>query len=208
MPMIKLLLCGLLVLGLYSVPGQAQNDPVAIVEDIAQRLDETIEARRDELSNDRIALNAVIDDVVLSSFDTDYAALLVLGRYAREASADQRQRFTRAFYDSLVNRYGDALLQYTRGSVRVLPFRGELNERRTTVRTEVIINDGTRVPVDYAFRKTRGGEWKAFDVVIEGISYVTNYRNQVVGEIQRTSIDAVIDRLEQQGIDAFEVPAG
>lgn len=209
MSMNTLLSAGLLVsLLLLPTYVQAENDPVAIVEKIAQRLDETIESRREELANDRHALNTIIDDVVLSSFDTDYAALLVLGRYAREASAEQRERFTRAFYDSLVNRYGEALLQYTRGSVRVLPFRGELNERRTTVRTEVIINDGTRVPVDYAFRKTRSGDWKAFDVVIEGISYVTNYRNQVVGEIQRTSIDAVIERLEQQGIEAFEAPVG
>lgn len=208
MPMIKLLLSAALPLLLVSAPVLANQTPIEIVEQIAERLDETMESRRDELAADRNALNAVIDDVVLSSFDTDYAALLVLGRYAREASADQRQRFTRAFYDSLVNRYGEALLQYTRGSVRVLPFRGELNERRTTVRTEVVINDGTRIPVDYAFRKTRGGEWKAFDVVIEGISYVTNYRNQVVGEIQRTDIDAVIERLEQQGIDAFEAPGG
>jgi phospholipid transport system substrate-binding protein len=96
------------------------------------------------------------------------------------------------------------LLQYTRGSVKVLPFRGELNDRRTTVRTEVIINDGTRIPVDYAFRKTKAGDWKAFDVVIEGISYVTNYRNQLVAEIQKSGIDAVIQRLETQGIGAIE----
>ncbi len=183
---------------------RAADEPAAIVQKIATLLDETMETRREELSRDRNALNKVIDDVVLADFDTDYAALLVLGRYAREATPEQRSRFTRAFYDSLVNRYGEALLQYTRGSVRVLPFRGELNERRTTIRTEVMINDGTRIPVDYAFRKTRSGQWKAFDVVIEGISYVTNYRNQVVAEIQKTSIDAVTERLEKQGIAAFE----
>lgn len=187
-----------------AVPAHAADEPAAIVQKIATLLDETMETRREELSRDRNALNKVIDDVVLADFDTDYAALLVLGRYAREATPEQRSRFSRAFYDSLVNRYGEALLQYTRGSVRVLPFRGELNERRTTIRTEVVINDGTRVPVDYAFRKTRSGEWKAFDVVIEGISYVTNYRNQVVAEIQKTSIDAVTERLEKQGIAAFE----
>jgi phospholipid transport system substrate-binding protein len=189
---------------LAALPARAADEPVAVVEKIAQRLDETMESRREELSRDRAALNAVIDDVVLANFDTDYAALLVLGRYAREATPEQRQRFTRAFYDSLVNRYGEALLQYTRGSVKVLPFRGELNDRRTTVRTEVIINDGTRIPVDYAFRKTKAGDWKAFDVVIEGISYVTNYRNQVVAEIQKSGIDAVIQRLETQGIGAIE----
>ncbi len=199
-----LMASALVALATVAAPVRAADEPAAIVQKIATLLDETMETRREELSRDRNALNKVIDDVVLADFDTDYAALLVLGRYAREATPEQRSRFTRAFYDSLVNRYGEALLQYTRGSVRVLPFRGELNERRTTIRTEVMINDGTRVPVDYAFRKTRSGEWKAFDVVIEGISYVTNYRNQVVAEIQKTSIDAVTERLEKQGIAAFE----
>lgn len=195
-------LCG------HAPPAAASDrEPAAIVAEIAERLDETMEARREELQRDRNALNAVIDDVVLRDFDTDYAALLVLGRHARPATPEQRQRFTRAFYDSLVARYGEALLQYTRGSVRVLPFRGELNERRTTIRTEVVLNDGTRVPVDYAFRKTRAGDWKAFDVVIEGISYVTNYRNQVVAEIDKAGIDAVIERLERQGLDAIDPDA-
>ncbi len=189
-----------------AAPVQAADEPPVIVQRIADQLGETMETRREELLRDRDALNTVIDDVVLRNFDTDYAALLVLGRYAREATPEQRSRFTRAFYDSLVTRYGEALLQYTRGQVKVLPFRGELNDRRTTVRTEVTINDGTRIPVDYAFRKTKAGDWKAFDVVIEGISYVTNYRNQVVAEIGKSGIDAVITRLEQQGISAIEPP--
>lgn len=189
-----------------ATPARAADEPPVIVQRIADQLGETMEARREELLRDRDALNTVIDDVVLRNFDTDYAALLVLGRYAREATPEQRSRFTRAFYDSLVARYGEALLQYTRGQVKVLPFRGELNDRRTTVRTEVTVNDGTRIPVDYAFRKTKAGDWKAFDVVIEGISYVTNYRNQVVAEIGKSGIDAVITRLEQQGISAIEPP--
>lgn len=207
MRFMNLFAAGLLaiVLSLGSTRAHAAGEtPVQIIEQIAEKLAQTMETRREELTRDRAALNTVIDDVVLRNFDTDYAALLVLGRYAREATPEQRRRFTRAFYDSLVNRYGEALLQYTRGSVQVLPFRGELNERRTTVRTQVIVNDGTRIPVDYAFRQTKAGEWKAFDVVIEGISYVTNYRNQVVAEIQRTGIDAVITRLETQGLNAID----
>ena len=60
------------------------------------------------------------------------------------------------------------------------------------------------MPVDYAFRKTKEGEWKAYDVIIEGISYVTNYRNQVAQEISKSSIDALTTRLETQGAKALE----
>jgi phospholipid transport system substrate-binding protein len=88
--------------------------------------------------------------------------------------------------------------------VRVLPFNGELNDKRTIVRTQVILDDGKTVAVDYAFRKSSGGDWKAYDVIIEGISYITNYRNQVAAEIQATSLDALIVRLETQGEKALE----
>ena len=60
------------------------------------------------------------------------------------------------------------------------------------------------MPVDYAFRKTSAGDWKAYDVIIEGISYVTNYRNQVAAEIAKSSLDALTTRLETQGAKALE----
>jgi phospholipid transport system substrate-binding protein len=72
------------------------------------------------------------------------------------------------------------------------------------VRTQVVLDDGKVVPVDYAFRKARDGSWKAYDVIIEGISYVTNYRNQVSAEIAKSSLDALTARLESQGADALK----
>ncbi|MFZ1724864.1 MAG: ABC transporter substrate-binding protein, partial [Dokdonella sp.] len=93
----------------------------------------------------------------------------------------------------------------------VLPFAGELNDKRTIVRTEVVLDDGKRVAVDYAFRKTSAGEWKAYDVIIEGISYITNYRNQVDAEIKASNLGALIERLETQGekaLEAMEKKAG
>jgi len=72
------------------------------------------------------------------------------------------------------------------------------------VRTQVVLDDGKTVPVDYAFRKTKDGDWKAYDVIIEGISYVTNYRNQVAAEIAKSGLDALTTRLETQGAKALE----
>ena len=162
MRLIPLFLTALTVLaGALPAPvGASGREPAAIVAEIAERLGETMEARREELQRDRNALNAVIDDVVLRNFDTEYAALLVLGRHARPATPEQRQRFSRAFYDSLVSRYGEALLQYTRGSVRVLPFRGELNERRTTIRTEVVLNDGSVIHVENPAKLPEVGKYQ------------------------------------------------
>lgn len=188
-----------------AVPARADNpQPNQVVQALVDDLAKTMEARRDELSKNRDALLKTIDGIVLPHFDIDYASILVLGQNARTASVEQRARFAKAMYNSITHRYAEGLLKYTEGRVRVLPFQGELNDKRTLVRTQVVLDDGKVVPVDYAFRKTSAGDWKAYDVIIEGISYVTNYRNQVAAEIAKSSLDALTQRLETQGAKALE----
>jgi phospholipid transport system substrate-binding protein len=197
------LLCLLLLV--VAVPLRAESpQPNQVVQSLVDDLGKTMEARRDELGKNREALLKTIDGIVLPHFDIDYASLLVLGQNAKSASPEQRARFAKAMYNSITHRYAEGLLKYTEGRVRVLPFQGELNDKRTLVRTQVVLDDGKVVPVDYAFRKTSGGDWKAYDVIIEGISYVTNYRNQVAAEISKSSLDALTVRLESQGATALE----
>ena len=178
--------------------------PNQVVQGIVDNLGKTMESRRAELQNNREALLKTIDEIVLPHFDIDYASILVLGQNARTATPEQRVRFAHAMYNSITHRYAEGLLKYTEGRVKVLPFEGELNDKRTLVRTQVVLDDGKTVPVDYAFRKTKDGDWRAYDVIIEGISYVTNYRNQVAAEIAKSGLDALTTRLETQGAKALE----
>lgn len=194
------ILCLTFALGVHADTVSPNQVVQGLVDDLAK----TMEARRAELSKDRESLLKVIDGIVLPHFDIDYASILVLGQNARTASPEQRARFAKAMYNSITHRYAEGLLKYTEGRVRVLPFQGELNEKRSLVRTQVVLDDGKVVPVDYAFRKTKEGEWKAYDVIIEGISYITNYRNQVAQEISKSSLDALTTRLESQGAKALE----
>ncbi|MDQ6647224.1 MAG: ABC transporter substrate-binding protein [Pseudomonadota bacterium] len=185
-------------------PASAQQAPVQIVQGIADHLATAIEGHRAELKQNRDKLISIIDEVFLPHFDIDYASILVLGRHAREATPEQRERFAKAFYNSITHRYAEGLLNYTRGRVKVLPFNGDLNDQRTVVRTQVVLDDGKLVSIDYAFRKSRSGDWKAYDVIIEGISYVTNYRNQVDAEVRKVGIEALIKNLETQGGKALD----
>lgn len=185
-------------------PDSTTATPEQVVQSIADDLAQKIDGHRDELKNNREELIRVIDSIFLPHFDLDYASILVLGRHAREATPAQRDRFAKAFYKSITNRYAEGLLNYTKGSVEVLPFKGDLDNRRSIVRTRVILNDGKSISVDYAFRKTRSGQWKAYDVIIEGISYITNYRNQVDAEIRKEGIEKLITNLETRGADALK----
>jgi len=153
-----------------AAPVRAEGpQPNQVVQTLVDDLGKTMETRRDELSKNRESLLKAIDDIVLPHFDIDYASILVLGQNARTATPEQRSRFAKAMYNSITHRYAEGLLKYTEGRVRVLPFQGELNDKRTLVRTQVVLDDGKVVPVDYAFRKTSAGDWKAYDVIIEGI---------------------------------------
>jgi phospholipid transport system substrate-binding protein len=178
--------------------------PDRVVQGMIDDLDKVMKTRRAELEKNRQATFKVIDDVVLPHFDLDYASILMLGYNARSATPEQRARFAKAMYQSIAHRYADGLLQYSTGKLHLVPLQGELNDRRTLVRTEIVDDDGKTIPADYAFHWTSDGGWKFYDVVVEGVSYVTNYRNQVTAEIQKTSLDALIAKLETQGATALD----
>jgi phospholipid transport system substrate-binding protein len=189
-----------------AAPGAAidAQSPQGIVTTISDDLSKAIDGHQSELKNDKEKLIAVIDDVFLPHFDIDYASILVLGQNASKATPQQRERFAKAFYNSITHRYAEGLLNYTRGRVKVLPFTGDLDNKRTVVRTQVMLDDGKSVSVDYAFRKSKAGDWKAYDVIIEGISYITNYRNQVDAEIKKEGLDKLTADLEQKGSAAID----
>lgn len=139
----------------------------------------------------------MIGKILLPHFDFDYASRLVLGRYWRSATPAQRKEFEDAFYQFLVHSYADGMLKgnYSERNIEVDPWRGTDSDTRTMVRSKVTRQDGPPVEVDYAMIRTKDG-WKAFDVTIEGISYVMNYRNQFGPEIEQNGMDALIKRLQ------------
>jgi phospholipid transport system substrate-binding protein len=199
-PVTKLMLVA--VLGLASLGAAAQQSPDEFVREAAELLDQAVSERKEELASDRQALYKLIDEILLPRFDQRYAAQLVLGRHWRAASEEQRKQFIEAFYRSLLRQYSDGLLEFDLTQLQFRPYRGDPMKDRTVVRTVVTLDDGTEAPVDYGLIKRDSG-WRLFDVTIEGISYVRNFRAEFNSEIQATSLEAVIKRLqrEEQGAD-------
>jgi phospholipid transport system substrate-binding protein len=180
-----------------SSAGVAVNasGPYELIDSASQIMLQNLEKNRDAYRKDPTKLYRLVDDVLLPHFDTDYAARLVLGKSWRTASPDQRKRFVDSFYKSLLRTYGDALLEFTSDRMKVFPLKVEPSVDKATVRTEVTRSSGDRVPVNYSLHKTEGG-WKAWDVTIEGISYVKSFREDFASEIDQKGLDAVIHRLE------------
>ncbi|MEQ1800331.1 MAG: ABC transporter substrate-binding protein [Gammaproteobacteria bacterium] len=186
-----------LVLGLLAAPAMADTrTPDEIVRQTADTLSARIEGRQQQLAANPAELYKLVDEVFLPVFDTDYAGRLVLGKHWRTATPVQRQQFIDTFYDFLLRSYSRYVLRFEKDRVRILPPpAGAPDPKRAVVRTEMQLEDGTKLPVHYSLHQTKDG-WRAFDVRIEGISYVQNYRNQFNAEIGARGIDAVIARLK------------
>ena len=191
----------------FLAPAVARADAVAQqlgpqeqMDAVARELFAALDANRVAIRKDPEKAFPLVDKILLPHFDTDYAAQLVLAQHWRTASPEQRKRFINAMYYALLRTYGGAVADFTADRFKILPFRGDLNAASVVVSTTVTRASGAVIPVEYRVRKTPDG-WKAFDVVIEGISYVKNYRTDLGSEISQKGLDAVIARLEKEGLD-------
>jgi len=200
----RMLLAVVLLSGLVSVlPVTARaaagavdtSGPAELIRTASEVMLKDLETNRSAYRKDPAQLYKLVDDVLLPNFDVNFAAQQVLGKHWRAADATQRERFVKAFYKSLLHTYGDALIDFTNDRIRFLPYQGEAGAARATVRTEIRRDGGSSIKVNYSLRKTEAG-WKAWDVVIEGISYVKSFQEDFASELDTKGLDALIQRLE------------
>jgi phospholipid transport system substrate-binding protein len=173
------------------------TDPGQLIDTAAKAMLSDLDAHRAEYRKDPAKINALVDRVLLPHFDTEYSGRLVLGKHWNTATPEQRQRFVTAFYHALLKSYGTALLDFTGDRLKVFPYKGEPAATSATVRTVVRKDDGNTVAVNYSLHRTDKG-WMAWDVIIEGISYVKSFRDDFGAEIDQKGVDGLITRLEQQ----------
>jgi phospholipid transport system substrate-binding protein len=193
MPMIAALAAMIVSAMAFAEP----DTPNAIIDSAVVELTEQLDGRKAELAADRQSLYALIDKILLPRFDQKFAAQIVLAKHWRSASDSQKTRFIDAFYQALLRKYADGVLEFDPDRIEVLPYRGDVSKPRTKVRSTVALDDGSKVAVDYDLVKRKTG-WLVFNVVIEGVSYVRNFRAELDAEIRSTSLDAVISRLERE----------
>jgi len=165
--------------------------PGKLVQDNFGRILSTLQQRRAEFNADRSKLRSFIRAEFEQMFDREYSARLVLGRHGRGASDADVTTFADALADSLMSRYGDSLLDFNSDfTVRLKSETPMRDGRMVRVATELERAGGEPIPVDYLMRQV-DGQWKVFDVMVEGVSFVQTYRNQFDGPLSRGSIAQV-----------------
>ncbi|MGH8145368.1 MAG: MlaC/ttg2D family ABC transporter substrate-binding protein, partial [Rhodanobacteraceae bacterium] len=166
----------------------AVKSPQEIVQTMVNQLSKDISGHEAELRRDPERMTQIIDSVVLPNFDVGFASLLVLGPQASKATPAQRVAFERAFRNALTRSFAKGLIDFAQVNVKVLPSHASPDQRRVLVRTQVLEDKGQMVAVDYAFHNDVAHQWKIYDVIIEGISYITLYRSQVNSQIDKDGI--------------------
>ncbi len=179
-----------------------QGSPSKLVLDNSQRILSTLESRRAEFTRNRAALRQFVMTEFNNIFDRDYAARQVLGRHGRGASDADIKTFADALADGLMQRYGSSLLDFnTQLRVRVTAETPLPRGLGVKVSSELLRSGGDAIPVDYLLRQS-GGQWKVFDVMVEGVSFVQTFRQQFDGELQRKSIPQVAAELRSGQLQA------
>ncbi|MCP3867307.1 MAG: ABC transporter substrate-binding protein [Gammaproteobacteria bacterium] len=191
-PSIKFLLLWLAV-G-FGMNAFAEEDPLQFVKSTADQVLAEVLDRKEELEADPRKIYALVEQVVLPRFDFLRMSRLVLGKYWRRANTQQREAFTREFRELLIRTYATALLNYSGQEIVYLPLRAGKNPKDVTVNTQVREAGAPPVPVDYRLHLSGAG-WKVYDVSIDTISLVSNYRSSFASQIRRYKLDGLITKL-------------
>jgi len=188
----------LLGLALNTAVAIADNlDPETLVRQTSDRMLVVLKEQHDLIQAEPERLYGLVDDIVLPHFDFERMARWVLGKHWKRASPDQQQRFVNEFRTLLVRTYGTALLEYRDQQIKFLPLRMAAGSEDVTVRTEVVQPGGVPIPISYSMFHRADG-WKVYDVAIDGISLVSNYRSSFSTEIKDQGMDKLIQRLVER----------
>jgi phospholipid transport system substrate-binding protein len=149
-----------------------------------------------------------VDEAIYPHVDFNRISALVLGKHWKDASKDQKERFKKEFKMLLVRTYSRAFIEFKEWSVRFLPLQMHEDDKKLIVKTEVLQPGQQPIGVDYRMALTPDG-WKAYDITIEGVSLVTNYRNSFKTEIERSgSLESVITTLTTRNAEALRSSGG
>ena len=165
-----------------------------VIEQSSDQINRTL--KQPAYQNDFNKATRFVDGIVTQFVDMPRVSMLVLGKNIRKTTPDQRQRFMKEFKTLLVRTYTKAFLEYKDWNITFSPYNDDKNDRKTVVKT--LVHQPGQQPVNISYRMllNKNGEWKVYDILIEGISLVTNYRSSFNQEIAQTgSIDGVIQTL-------------
>ena len=175
---------------------ESTDDPQALVKITTEKMFAKLKAEKQNLDKNPELVYDLVSDIVLPHFDFITMSKWVLGKNWRTASRAQKIGFIKAFRELMVRTYSVALLEYTDSKIKYKPLRDDVSKGDVTVRTQVQTDKGEPVAINYSLHKKKKG-WKVYDIAVEGVSLIANYRTSFATEVKQKGLDALIARLQK-----------
>lgn len=189
-------LLGLAMMGFISAAAAA-GGPDDLVKKTTDEVLEIVKKDKDIQAGDQKKVFALAEEKILPNFDFDRVCRLVLGKNWASATKEQQAAFQGEFRSLLLRTYATALSKYRNQTIEFKPLRMQPNDTEVTVKTLIIQPGGQPIGIDYTLEKMPDG-WKVYDIVIEGVSLVTNYRGQFSNEVRQSGMDGLIQKLAEK----------
>ena len=187
-------IAALSLFALVAFPAFAQEAPDQTVKRVSEETVQAIKADPKIIAGDPARIREVIEQKLLPNFDFTRMTALAMGRNWKQTTPEQQTRLADEFRTLLVRTYSNALTQYRDEKIEVRPLRADANATEVTVRSEVVRSGRPPVQIDYGMTKTPQG-WKAYDVIVGGVSLVTNYRDEFNEQVKAGGVDGLIKTL-------------
>jgi phospholipid transport system substrate-binding protein len=186
---VLVLMMGIMPVQLSAAPVEARDIVIDTTEQVLKIL------RQEKGSVDRERAFAIIDSIIVPHIDFARMAKLALGRYWRTANIGQRKKFVDEFRRLIIRTYATALMEYSDEKVEYLPLKSTKDPDEVVVQTIIKQSGGASIPVDYNMYFRSKEAWKLYDMSIDGISLVTNYRSSFATEIRKGGLDMLIEKM-------------
>jgi phospholipid transport system substrate-binding protein len=186
-----------LVMAVFMQAALAEVGPDELVKQTADEVLSIIKNDKEIRDGNIAKITQVAEEKILPNFNFDRTSRMVLGKHWRTASPQQKEEFKKQFRDLLIRTYASALSKYQNQTIEFKPLRMQPGDKEVTVRSEILQPGGQPIAVDYSLEKT-AESWKVYDIVIEGVSLVTNYRGQFAEEVKRSGLDGLIQKLSEK----------
>ena len=183
-----------IVVAAFALAANAQEAPDALVKRVTQEVVGIIKSDPKVQAGDQARIREVIETKLLPNFDFERMTALAMGRNWRTATPEQQKQLVEQFRTLLVRTYSGALNQYRDQTFDFKPLRADPNSSDVIVKTEVVRSGQAPVQIDYGMER-KDGTWKAYDVIVGGVSLVTNYRDEFNEQIKSGGVDGLIKTL-------------
>lgn len=193
-----LLVSALLMPWLATAATIDTSNPYQMMKAVAEKSFDRLKNEQEKVHQDPQYLKVIVEEELMPYVNEQYAALKLLGPNLKGAKREDVAEFVKAFRAYLVTNYAQVLTQYTNQTIEFgpeMPLEGD--RRITSVKVEIVDTPRPNIKLDFKLRQEKSGEWKAFDMIAEGVSLLSSKQSEWSGKIRQQGILTVAQELDQ-----------